>query len=522
VLHVEKTQELNRMIAEFIGQGLFDDTEESIGNHICSTLNNLQFDEVTFFNAFLRSKGLKELKPFIKKAQKIGTNFTFFVGIDEKITSKEALEMLLELGVDTYVYSSKQFLFHPKVYVFEGKIRSRIIVGSSNLTKSGLFYNVESSILLDFTNEDKGGNKVLNQLKDYFSPLLEFTSDNLEKLTNEYITYLVNESLISIEKYESEEDHFLNTHDNSKRRFKNPKIGTLGEIEITDSPRQSKKYKFKITEEYLEKWDGMFKRMKAYKEESGRTTVSIKHSDKTLISWYYKQKHIYNDPELKMPKEHLKQLRSIEFHFGAGKDERTDFIRKRWLKLLRKAIKQGEEIAQIHSYTFEGENLGTWLQESKTDLTTRNLIEKTGFDYNKKSRSPKNSAIRFLTLLEEDLNPKKSKYQTLFNSRIIHRKDKIPSNLIDEINKLWKQKFKENRSWIKKSRVKDYTEEWKKFRNNKSINPEGKWFKPKPYMGNIYEWVWGKRKNKSKMNLVIDKFNQEELKELKNEGFPIE
>ena len=73
MLHVEKTQELNRMIAEFIGQGLFDDTEESIGNHICSTLNNLQFDEVTFFNAFLRSKGLKELKPFIKKAQKNGS-----------------------------------------------------------------------------------------------------------------------------------------------------------------------------------------------------------------------------------------------------------------------------------------------------------------------------------------------------------------------------------------------------------------------------------------------------------------
>ena len=221
------------MIAEFIGQGLFDDTEESIGNHVCSTLNNLTFKQITFFNAFLRSKGLKELKPFIKKAQKNGANFTFFIGIDEKITSKEALEMLLELGIDSYVYSSKQFIYHPKVYVFEGEIRSRIITGSSNLTKSGLFYNIESSILLDFTNEDKGGNKVLNQLKDYFSPLLEFTSDNLEKVTKEYITYLVEESLISIEKNESDDDSFLKTHDNTKKRFKNPKIGTLGKIEIT-------------------------------------------------------------------------------------------------------------------------------------------------------------------------------------------------------------------------------------------------------------------------------------------------
>ncbi|MFD1161892.1 MULTISPECIES: helicase associated domain-containing protein [Hwangdonia] len=511
------------MIAEFIGQGLFEDTEESIGNHVCSTLNKISFNEVTFFNAFLRSKGLEKLKPFIKKAQENGTNFTFFIGIDDKITSKEALEMLLELKIDSYVYSSKQYIYHPKVYVFEGDVRNRIITGSSNLTKSGLFYNIESSILLDFTNEDKGGNKVLNQLKDYFSPLLEFTSDNLDKVTQEHIDYLANESLISIEKYESDENSLLDFHDNSKRRFKNPEIGTLGEIEITENARQSKKYKFKITEEYLEKWDGMFERMKAYKEKFGRTTVSKNNTDdKTLIGWYYKQKWIYNDSELEMPEEHLKKLESIDFYFGDGKDERSDFIRKRWLKLLSKALKQGEEVSQIHSYTFEGENLGTWLQESKKDPETRALIEKTGFDYNKKSRSPKNSAIRFLAHLEEDINPKKSKYQTLFNSRIIHRKDKIPDYLINEINKLWKQKFKEDRSWIKKSRVKDYTEEWKKFRNNKSINPEGKWFKPKPYMGNIYEWVWGKRKNKSKMDLVIDKFNQEELKELKNEGFPIE
>ena len=38
--------------------------------------------------------------------------------------------------------------------------KNRIITGSSNLTKSGLFYNVESSILLDFTNSDKSGLKV--------------------------------------------------------------------------------------------------------------------------------------------------------------------------------------------------------------------------------------------------------------------------------------------------------------------------------------------------------------------------
>lgn len=236
------------MIAEFIGQGLNDDTEESVGNHVCSALNSLLFNEVTFFTAFLRSKALKELKPFIRKAQNNGAKFTIYAGIDENITSKEALEMLLELDIDSYVYSSKQFIYHPKVYLFEGELRKRVIVGSSNMTKTGMFYNVESSLLLDFTSEDKSGNKVLNQLKDYFEPLLEFTSDNLEKLTQDYISYLVENELISIEKYESEEDYLPGTHDNTKKRFKNPKIGILGQLEVSENGRQTKKYKLKIRE----------------------------------------------------------------------------------------------------------------------------------------------------------------------------------------------------------------------------------------------------------------------------------
>ena len=510
------------MIAEFIGQGLNEDTEESVGNHVCSALNSLLFNEVTFFTAFLRSKALKELKPFIRKAQDNGTKFTIYVGIDEKITSKEALEMLLELDIDSYVYSSKQFIYHPKVYLFEGELRKRIIVGSSNMTKTGMFYNVESSLLLDFTGEDKSGNKVLNQLKDYFDPLLEFSSDNLEKLTQDYISYLVDNQLISIEKYESEEDYLPEKYDNSKKRLKNPKIGILGNLEVSESGRQTQKYKLKITEEYLEKWDGLFERMKAYKEKFGRTTVSKKYPDKTLWGWCYKQKQIYRDPELEMPKEHLRKLNSINFYFGDGHDELSEFTRDNWLKLLQQAIADGEDISQIHSYTYKGETLGTWLQGSKSDPETRKLIEETGFKYEKKSRTPDNSAKRFIRLLKDDSNPKKQKYQSMFNSRIKHRKNDISSSLVEELNKLWKEKFNEERSWVKKSRVQDYTPEWKKFRYDKNQNPEGKWFQGKSHMGKIYEWVWGKKRHKRKMALVIDKFNEQELKELRAEGFPID
>jgi hypothetical protein len=262
--------------------------------------------------------------------------------------------------------------------------------------------------------------------------------------------------------------------------------------------------------------------MKAYKEKYGRTTVSKTHPDKTLFGWYQKQKLIFNDPDLEMPKEHLKKLRSIDFFFGDGHNERSDFIRNKWLTLLKQALADDEEISQIHSYTYKGETLGTWLQESKTDPETRKLIEAAGFDYSEKSRRADHSANRFISNLRNDKTPKKSKYQTVFNSRIIHRRDKIPVELVNELNDLWREKFNEERSWEKKSRVQDYTPEWKAYRYNKELNPEGKWYLPKTKVGNLYEWIYGKKTNKRKMDLVIEKFNELEKQELRNEGFPID
>lgn len=55
-----------------------------------------------------------------------------------------------------------------------------------------------------------------------------------------------------------------------------------------------------------------------------------------------------------------------------------------------------------------------------------------------------------------------------------------------------------------------------------SFSITGKWYKGKIHLGKIYEWVWAKKREKRKRDLVIDKFNKTELRELKAEGFPIE
>ncbi|QFZ54508.1 hypothetical protein FEZ18_06715 [Oceanihabitans sp. IOP_32] len=314
------------MIVEFLGQGLHFEEDETCGNHVCSAIQEKSFTQITFFIAFLRKPGLDYLKPFLEQAKNENRNITFYVGIDERVTSKEALELLLELEIETYIYFSERFIYHPKVYLFEGE-KNRIITGSSNLTKSGLFYNVESSILLDFTNSDKSGLKVLKQLKEFYSTLLDFTDPNIELLTNEYLEKLIKEQRVSTEAFSDGSDYNSNIHDKSKKRGRNPEITDLGNIEITEK-RPVKQYKsiLKITDEYLEKWDFMFLKMERFYTENEHCTVPRDYKDRTLYGWYRKQKSLHQ-AEL-LPDEHFKKLKSINFYFGDG---HTIFWDRKWM-----------------------------------------------------------------------------------------------------------------------------------------------------------------------------------------------
>jgi HKD family nuclease len=72
--------------------------------------------------------------------------------------------------------------------LFEGQKHTRVIIGSSNLTRSGFINNVEASIQLDFQpNTDKQGNKLLLQVKQYFSEFLSLQSEFLFKLDKDLI-----------------------------------------------------------------------------------------------------------------------------------------------------------------------------------------------------------------------------------------------------------------------------------------------------------------------------------------------
>lgn len=519
------------MIVEFIGQGLYDEENLTCGNQICSALKSEYFTEMNFFVAFLRRTGLAEIIKFIKQAKKDGKNITFFVGIDQKVTSKQALEKLIELEIPAYIYNSESYIYHPKVYLFEGKDKNRVIVGSSNFTNNGLFNNLESSVLLDFSSQDKSGMKFLNQLKDYFSPLLEYNEPNLNLVTKEYIEELNQKGLLSNEGYDNDfgTDNLKNNYDNRKKANKNRDTGQLGNIEITEnsSPTRDYKQKLRITEDYLSKWPVMFVRLEKYKEKFKSTVVSKSYEDRTLIGWHRKQKDIHNSIEVEMPKEHYDQLIKLDKDFFLdGKVKNSAYSVERWLEILQEAIENKEDIKTNHRYVYNEYNLGTWLtgiasaNRDGKKLHVRSKIEKLGFRFEKTSRDLEAVVARLIKDLYNAENPKKMDWRSRIFKHI-KKKEKLDEKSIHELEFAWEFHFKDKLVWEKQHEgFTDKTEEWKQYKVDKGV-----WYPIRIENGNqhhsLYHWVHRKFDNPKTLIKLIHKFSPTEIDELRIIGFKI-
>ncbi len=186
------------MEIQILGQGYEKDSENSVGNHLMELLSDKEFQSFTAISAFISQAGVTGLSSYIEKGKEHLETITFITGVDQKGTSKEALEALIKLDVNAYVfYQPSITIFHPKIYLFEGAQKSVLIIGSSNLTAQGLFSNIETSLLLRINNEDD--NEIITQLKKYYKGLFDFTEPNLKKLNKKLIRALVKADVVPTE-----------------------------------------------------------------------------------------------------------------------------------------------------------------------------------------------------------------------------------------------------------------------------------------------------------------------------------
>lgn len=183
-----------------LGQGFEATSHNSVGNTLIKFFADKDFHTFTGISAFASQAGIRGLSKHIKTAKKHLNIITIVTGVDQKGTSMEALEELLALGIDAYVYYQPSItIFHPKIYLFEGDDKSELIIGSSNLTSQGLFTNVETSLLVSIVNSVEADRKIIEQLKDYFKGIFDFTDPNLKKINKKIIADLVKAKVVPTE-----------------------------------------------------------------------------------------------------------------------------------------------------------------------------------------------------------------------------------------------------------------------------------------------------------------------------------
>jgi hypothetical protein len=149
------------------------------------------WDTLDIAVAWVRASGMAYLSDRLVNFLQQGGQLSVVVGIDLQNTTREGLEALLELErygrCETFVYHNEAgSIFHPKLYLFRNDEEARLIVGSNNVTESGLYVNVEAGLQVD-TDVNA---TVIAQTLDALSSWKDTTSRLAIRLDREFLACL--------------------------------------------------------------------------------------------------------------------------------------------------------------------------------------------------------------------------------------------------------------------------------------------------------------------------------------------
>jgi HKD family nuclease len=179
------------------------------GSQLGDKLNELleqneknKFETFFIVVAYVKRTGVAHLKKSLEKFRVTGGKVKAVVGIDQRNTSVQGLQLLQSLCDDIWVYHNECLgnTFHPKIYAFEkAGDKATVFVGSSNLTEGGLYANYEINSSSEYDLKDPEQAKAYSDFRrmfdDYSKP------SNLSKqLTPELIETLNNSGYLSDER----------------------------------------------------------------------------------------------------------------------------------------------------------------------------------------------------------------------------------------------------------------------------------------------------------------------------------
>ena len=231
------------MNVKFIGQGLDPESDITTGNFIIDSLKSKNYASFNAFVAFVSTGGLKNIIDQMLAFREAGGEIKLYLGVNLNATSKEALEKLLEHEIESYViYSPNNIIYHPKIYAFEGGEVTRTIIGSSNLTTSGLFQNVEASVCVDFENDDENGSNFVADIYEHFNSIINLENQSCQRLTPDILTLLIENKIVLPEAVNRAKTNKINQEFGQKDFTKNNELlETFGKLKLKRPPKGFKK-----------------------------------------------------------------------------------------------------------------------------------------------------------------------------------------------------------------------------------------------------------------------------------------
>ena len=171
-----------------------------VGDVINQAIANADFRQFRFAVAYMRVSGLDRLSVSIDNLVNRGGGLAGAVGIDGEITSIEALQLLLRLSTNsTIFYTVSGFIYHPKLYVISGDEQALVVVGSPNLTRDGLFRNVELATSIHLNFREAADLAVYRRYGQFLDELLNTANTNVQPLNDTTIRRLRDAGLIKPE-----------------------------------------------------------------------------------------------------------------------------------------------------------------------------------------------------------------------------------------------------------------------------------------------------------------------------------
>jgi hypothetical protein len=161
-------------------------------------LGSAEFSDFRLIVAYAKSGPLLRLESLLQAWKAAGKSTAAILGIDQKGTSKEALELALALFDEVYITQEAGITFHPKIYLFKGASAARAFIGSNNLTVGGTEKNFESAIDLELNLPTDG--PVLSAIEAAWTELLPLSCPATTKLDSAVLAGLISSGRVIDEK----------------------------------------------------------------------------------------------------------------------------------------------------------------------------------------------------------------------------------------------------------------------------------------------------------------------------------